>query len=221
MNSRGFWGGELARQAPGAPVPPPAPTLPSVTHGPQVTPSHLGGSHVTQPDMCTFMPDVWGYLIAKFHIDSVLDVGCGGGFSTKWFIDNGLSALGIEGDPAALAARKCDPVLAHDFAAGPIRLVGTYDLGWAAEFLEHVEERFMPNWMAALQRCRRVVVTHALPGQGGHHHVNEQTTDYWIGKFGLFGFKHVPVETAALRATHKGEPWGRNTLTFFENRNMP
>ena len=93
-----------------------------------------------------------------------------------------------------------------------------FDLGWTAEFVEHVEERFVPNWMQALQRCRYVCMTHATEGQGGDHHVLERSSDYWIAKFAEYGFAHVPEETARLRATSKGERWGRKTLTFFRNK---
>lgn len=182
------------------------------------TPAHLGGSHVTQVDAYTFLPDIWDRLIARYKIASVLDVGCGSGFSTKWFIDHGLRALGIEGDPACLAARRCDTIFNHDFTIGPFVPVEQWDLGWTAEFVEHVEEQFIPNWMAALQRCRYVAMTFATPGQGGHHHVCERPEQFWLDRFAAAGFEHVLEETVALRATSKGETWGRPTLTFFANR---
>ena len=62
-----------------------------------------------------------------------------------------------------------------------------------------------------------VAMTFATPGQGGHHHVNEQPESYWLAKFAAAGFEHVPEETAKMRATDKGAAWGRRTLTFFRN----
>ena len=180
--------------------------------------SHLGGAILDRPDFNTWMPDVWERLVREYNVRSVLDLGCGAGWATAWFLGQGLRAIGVEGDPAALAARRCDPVLAHDFTKGPLHLVETYDLCWCAEFVEHVEARYMANWMAAMQKCRLVCMTFAHPGQGGYHHVNEQLEGYWIERLRTAGFDHVPEETAKLRATGRGEPWGRPSLTFFRSR---
>ena len=182
------------------------------------TPAHLGGSHTDKPDFYTWLPDIWERLILAYDIKSVLDVGCGAGWSTAWFEKRVGRALGIEGDPAALAVRRCDPIVTHDFTAGPFVPVSDYDLGWTAEFVEHVESKYLANWMAALQRCRYVCMTFARPGQGGHHHVNEQDEPYWIAAFKQAGFEHVVEETARMRATATSETWGRPTLTFFRNR---
>ena len=35
-----------------------------------------------------------------------------------------------------------------------------------------------------------MVVTHAYPGQGGHHHVNEQEKEYWIDIFNKNDFRY-------------------------------
>lgn len=203
--------------------PPPQPLVSTPVappKGPVSLDPHLGGSHVTQVDANTWMPDVWERLIVAYKIGSVLDVGCGGGFSTRWFLSRLGTAVGIEGDPHALAARQCDPIISHDFTLGPFKPVDLYDLGWCAEFVEHVDHLFMANWMASLQRCRYVCMTFATPGQGGWHHVNEQDEPYWLERFASFGFDHVPEETARLRATSKGEAWGRKTLTFFVNARL-
>jgi hypothetical protein len=58
-----------------------------------------------------------------------------------------------------------------------------FDLAWCVEFLEHVEEKYMNNYMDIFTRCKYIVCTHAPPRKKGHHHVNCQTEDYWIKKF--------------------------------------
>lgn len=183
-----------------------------------VTPPHLGGSYVTVPDQNTWMPDVWSRLIDDYSVQSVIDLGCGAGWSTEWFAARVAHVLGVEGDPAALQARRCDSIVAHDYTLGPLTTSEGYDLCWCAEFVEHVEARFEKNWLATMLRCRYVCMTFAVPGQGGHHHVNEQPESYWLRRFNEAGFEHVVTETERLRATSRGEPWGRPTLTFFQNR---
>jgi SAM-dependent methyltransferase len=183
------------------------------------TPAHLGGAHTDKPDFYTWLPDIWERLITGYGVESVLDLGCGAGFSTAWFARRVKGrVLGVEGDANAVAVKKCDFVVTHDYTVAPLVPHEVYDLAWCAEFVEHVEAAYMRNWMATLQRCRYVAMTFAVPGQGGHHHVNEQKEDYWLAKFKQAGFEHVAEETARLRGTAAGETWGRPTLTFFRSR---
>jgi hypothetical protein len=44
-----------------------------------------------------------------------------------------------------------------------------------------------------------VVCTHAPPGKPGHHHVNLQEYDYWVERFGEYGFTFDAPKTAELR----------------------
>lgn len=183
------------------------------------TPStaHLGGSYA-QGDANTFMPDVWGYLMLRYSLTSMLDLGCGHGHTMKWFADMLLRVHGVEGDAVALASHLVPgAVTAHDYTLGPAPLGDAqYDLGWAAEFVEHVEERFIQHYMADLKRCRLVVITHAEPGQHGHHHVTLWPDNLWIETFAKYGFNFDATETARLRLTdrwHAG--WGRRTLMLF------
>jgi SAM-dependent methyltransferase len=182
------------------------------------TPAHLGGAHIENPDFYTWLPDIWERLIVDYDIRSVLDLGCGAGWSTAWFQKRVGRVIGVEGDLSALAVRKCDPIVTHDYTVGPFVPVDVYDLGWCAEFVEHVEAKFMANWMVTLQKCRYVCMTFATPGQGGHHHVNEQEELYWLDKFKAAGFECMTEETARMRSTWNGETWGRKTLTLFRNR---
>ena len=166
------------------------------------------------------MPDIWERLISEYGIRSAIDVGCGPGFATRWLLDRLGDAAGVEGDPSAHAVKQCDGIVQHDYACGPYQPVRTFDLGWSAEFVEHVEEQYIPNWMATLARCKFVCITFATPGQGGFHHVTERDESFWIEQFATYGLEHVPEETARLRATSNGEPYGRKTLTFFRNTRL-
>jgi Methyltransferase domain len=181
---------------------------------------HLGGAFLNAPDANTYLPDVWTYLIDRYAVKSVLDVGAGVGWSTKWFADQGLLALGVEGWPEALEKSQCrDRIVAHDYTRGPFVPTMPFDLGWCAEFVEHIEEEHIPNFMASFQACSYVCMTHGEIGQIGYHHVNCQSTDYWIEKMGQYGFDYDAAETANLRATDtQKNPWGRKTLTFFRKR---
>jgi SAM-dependent methyltransferase len=181
---------------------------------------HLGGGFLEAPDENTFMPDVWEYLISKYKLASVLDVGAGGGWSTKWFADRGLLALGVEGWKEALEKSQCPSlIIEHDYTQGKFVPAQPFDLAWCSEFVEHIDEQFIPHFMSTFQACKYVCLTHGEVGQAGYHHVNCQPTEYWISKMKEHGFAHDPQETAYLRSTNIHEaPWGRKTLTFFVNQ---
>jgi hypothetical protein len=85
-----------------------------------------------------------------------------------------------------------------------------FDVGWCVEFLEHVEEKYIPNIMDTFRRCKIVVATHALPGDtGGWHHVNLQSPEYWIKKFEDEGFIYDELKTLRLK---KHSTMGRDFL---------
>ena len=62
-------------------------------------------------------------------------------------------------------------------------------MAWSCEFVEHVEEKYIENFLATFSSARSIFMTYARPGQGGHHHVNENSEEYWVDKFNAFGFE--------------------------------
>jgi hypothetical protein len=179
--------------------------------------SHLGGA--APLDTNTYMQDVFGYLLVKYEIRSVIDIGCGFGQTLKWFGEHGLcNVTGVEGWDEAIEKNVIpqDRLIKHDFTTGPLNHGIPYDLAWSAEFVEHVDEKFIPNFMPAFRLARYAVITHGEPGQHGYNHVNCQTSEYWIEKFAQHGFTHDAGETALLRRTDRWKAgWGRRSLLFF------
>ncbi len=180
--------------------------------------SHMGGTALVGDPM-TFVPDVWEKLIAKYGFKSVIDVGSGVGINARWFLDHGLDAYAVEGYPDYLRNSVLPEgrMIAHDYTTGPYVPNRLFGLGWSSEFVEHVEEQFVPNFMATFRKCSHVCITHATPGQGGYHHVNERSTEYWIEKFRQSGFGHLEKESKWMRETGPDTHYGRRTLTLFFN----
>jgi len=183
-----------------------------------MTEPHLGGG-IPGGDSNLWMPDVFGYLMVKHNPKRVLDTGCGYGHALKWFADIGCCDVkGVDGDPE-IEAKWVGPAgtfMLHDFTKG-VPAIGTpFDLGLALEFVEHVEEKFIPNFMGAFNLCRRVVITHGEPGQHGHHHVNCKPSSYWVKQFSKYGFGWDEDETELLRRTDRWKAsWGRRSLLSF------
>lgn len=155
--------------------------------------AHLGGHE----DLTQYDEGAFDYLARRFAVRSFLDVGCGPGGMAAYALSRGIAARGVDGDPRH--ARGSLLITEHDYAEGPLD-AGSHDLGWAVEFVEHVEERYVPHFMATFAGCRHVFITAAVPGQPGHHHVNCQWGDYWIARFAEAGFVHDAEATAGVRA---------------------
>lgn len=174
-------------------------------------PAHLGGSEGE-----THIDDgALTFIINATGATSMVDVGCGPGGMVQLALSKGMKAAGIDGD---FTIPRNIPCHIHDFTTGYVQLDQTYDLCWCVEFVEHVHEAYMDNYMKVFQQCRFVVMTHAYPGQGGHHHVNEQPTDYWIEKMTAAGFIFEPQMTDAIRrASTMNQFFIRQHGLFFRN----
>jgi len=145
------------------------------------------------------------YLKNEVGAKTFLDIGCGPGGQIEMAKKLGLIVQGVDGDPTF---RDKPEVHIHDYAVGPLRAKnipslprsGYFDIGWSVEFLEHVEEKYIGNFMATFSACKYLVVTHARPGQGGYHHVNERHFNYWNSIFSENNFKVSGILTQGVRA---------------------
>ena len=123
----------------------------------------------------------------------MIDVGCGPGGQVELARKHDIEAFGIDGDYTLKRAKPY--YFLHDFTKGVFPCKRRFDLAWCVEFLEHVEEKYQPSYMALLQHAERVVCTSAPPGWEGFHHVNCREQAYWIKVFKKYGFvfdKKIP-----------------------------
>mgnify|MGYP003329243486 FL=1 len=180
-----------------------------------ILPSHLGGHlNKTHNDRGALQ-----YLMNTFNIKSFLDIGCGPGGMVELAQLRGLRAVGIDGDWQVEKCRDTN-IIIHDFNEGPLPIrLGDFDLGWSVEFLEHVEEKYQDFYMDSFKLCRYVVITAAPPGWAGHHHVNCQSSAYWIEVFDKHGFDYREDITQQIKQ-HSTMQKGFINLTglFFERR---
>lgn len=155
------------------------------------------GGNVIGGDSRTFHPMLWDFLVERFGVSSMLDVGCGEGHCVRYFAHRGVRAVGFDGLQQNVE-RAVVPIVAHDLRSGPF--VEAVDLVHCCEVVEHVEERFLPHLLSTLANGRVIALTHAVPGQGGHHHVNCQPANYWIEHIEAIGYRHLPEASAEGRA---------------------
>jgi cyclopropane fatty-acyl-phospholipid synthase-like methyltransferase len=180
--------------------------------------SHLGGYIVDltdHGDPNSYSTEVWDWMVEN-NIKKIIDVGCGEGHSTKYFISRGAECLGIEGGENAYNRSQVKPhLILHDYTEGPYKSPKKYDAVWCCEFVEHVEEKFSENFLETFKCADKIFMTHALPGQEGYHHVNCQNSEYWISKIESIGYKYNPELSFFLRNL-TDRIHVKNTLLVFE-----
>lgn len=178
-----------------------------LTDAERLLPPHLGG-HFGNTNMDEATLD---YLIERFNVRSMLDVGCGPGGMVEAAQARHIEAIGIDGDPYMESAS----VVIHDYTSGPIpHMVRPWDLIWCTEFVEHVEQQYEDNYLATFDAGRVLFLTAAPPAFPGWHHVNCQPQAYWIERLQSRGWA-LDIEATQWVRTNGGHVFSqRQGLVF-------
>lgn len=171
------------------------------------------GGNIRGGDPCSWMPALWQHLIDTFHPVSVLDVGCGEGHAVQWFDQHAIPSIGIDGLRANME-RAVTPIMLVDLTE--CAFLFRVGMVWCCEVVEHIEEKHIENVLMTLCNGEVIAMTHALPGQGGHHHVNNQPDEYWIERICARGYEALdPVPFRAIAAAEMPQSWfARSGLVF-------
>jgi len=175
------------------------------------TPAHLGGHY----NFTAMIESTFDFIQQKYNIQSVIDIGCGPAGMVEYMRSKNVDAIGVDGDPSL---PKKDYVIVHDYTLGPLELDRKFDLAYSTEFLEHVYGEFIPNFLPSIQKGKYAFCSAAPIGQGGHHHVNENSKEYWIQKFDEYGFTYLKEDSDDISETHEYKLVKHNSMFFF-NRN--
>lgn len=139
-------------------------------------------------------------LIKQFQPDSVIDFGCAIGTYLERFEQRNVRIHGVEGNSAAFnhAVVSTEFLEQHDLRQ-PYNPTEYYDLVLSVEVAEHIPERYSKTFVQTLAKSGdTIVMTAAPPGQGGTHHVNEKTPDFWIELFKQQGMEYDRETTELL-----------------------
>ena len=157
-------------------------------------PTHLGGHcGITHIDK-----NILEYF-KKAGATSYLDIGCGPGGMIDEALSLGYDVQGVDGD-FKVERKNPNKVCIHDYTNGPLTFDKSFDLVWSCEFVEHVEEKYLDNFMQTFSSGKTICMTYAPPGKKGHHHVNCNTKEYWIDIFEKYKFTFDDKLTAHLRS---------------------
>lgn len=160
---------------------------------------HLGG-FTYKIDMDGISTNVWRFMLGSVAIRSIVDVGCGMGVSSSYFLSQGVDVLCVEGSSDAVS-RSLMPksrIVEHDFSLGPWWPSTTYDAVWSVEFVEHVGRQYMDNYLPIFKKAALVFVTSS--GTGGWHHVEVHEKWWWRGRMAAEGFVFLNDLTKQVRA---------------------
>ena len=175
--------------------------------------AHLGGN-ARWGDPYTFSPTVWGYMVSRFGVRRVLDLGSGIGNAALWFYRAGCQVVAVDGFEQNTRG-SVYPVIVQDLTLRPV--ICEVDLVYCQEVVEHIDAAYIEHLMTSLTNAPVVLITHAVPGQLGHHHVNCQPSEYWIERFRERGYVQSERDTEVVRAhaATDGAVYLRNTGLVF------
>ena len=158
------------------------------------------------------------FLRGHLQVSSVVDIGCGRGvWVDEWRRSGVEDALGIDGEYVSadrlVIPKEC--FAAFDLSE-PIRLGRRFDLVQSLEVAEHIPASKAEIFIDSLAAHSDVILfSAAVPGQGGEFHINEQSYEYWRGKFAIHGFEVVDYLRPNIVGIRAIEPWYRyNTFLY-------
>jgi hypothetical protein len=95
----------------------------------------------------------------------------------------------------------------------------TFDWVLCLEVMEHIPAELESVALGNLDRFNRcgLVISWAVPGQGGQEHVNEQPNRHAVGWFSARGYAHDRDAQQLLRRAARID-WFNNSLMVFRRR---
>ncbi|MBS0620863.1 MAG: methyltransferase domain-containing protein [Verrucomicrobia bacterium] len=153
-------------------------------------------------------------FFAEEGAHSLVDFGCGMGDYTKALEAHGFSCEAYDGNPAT-------PLLTAGLGktldlAEPFDLHKRFDWVLCLEVGEHIPKAHETTLLENLIRHseKGILLSWALPGQGGVGHVNEEENRYIEERLTSYGYDRDLIAEEKLRAAASWW-WFRNTVMVF------
>ena len=163
--------------------------------------SEYGARNATYAAACALIA---GEIHRRFSPRTVVDWGAGAGLHAAELSRLGAQVVAVDG--AAIDPDLCGAV--HRVQADLTQPIDSedipahYDLALCIDVLEHIDDANSDHVLATITRgAEMVILSCAPPGQGGHHHVNEQPRRYWVAKMAALGWRYDRRETGQMERT--------------------
>lgn len=157
------------------------------------------------------------FIIDRYRPASVVDIGCGNGVWLRELRNLGVTDIkGVDGPQSKLAT---EDLVVADLREGFPLFERKFDLCLCLETGEHLPagmaEAFV-DYLAALSSI--IVFSAAIPGQGGHGHVNCQWQGWWVEKFRRRGYRAFDWLRIEIWTDAKVAQFYRQNIVVFEYR---
>lgn len=165
--------------------------------------------HVFDINLCGAISKV----LKNHKINEAYDLGCGHGTYTKFLRSIDFDCEGFDGNPFTkeLTGGLCNVLdLSKKCELTPRECVITLEVG------EHIPKKYEEVFVDNVNRSakRMIILSWAVPGQGGEGHFNEQPNEYIRGIFSSLGYSSLEEEEKFLRGRSE-LPWFKNTIMVF------
>lgn len=150
--------------------------------------------------------------------NSLLDLGCGPGRYTKYFIDNGIESEGYDGNPNT-------PIISEGLCkVADLTQINKFDnKDWvlSLEVGEHIPKEYEAIFIQNLinHSKKGIILSWALPNQPGDGHVNCQSNEYVINLMRSYNYILDVHSTIQLREAAELW-WFQNTLMVFRKKEI-
>lgn len=149
-------------------------------------------------------------------INNLFDFGCSSGYYLKYISDNidGINLIGVEPNISDRNNNLFENILSHDLAIPFI--LGQKGSILCLEVLEHIPQQFESIAIDNIENhCDEyLLMSWAIPGQGGYGHFNEKSFVDVLALFESRGFQLMEEETKEARSVAR-LPWLINNFTVF------
>jgi hypothetical protein len=159
---------------------------------------------------------------------SVIDIGCANGLWLEAFGHAGVGRLrGVDGPWVPRDTLRVRDFHTLDLAQCPLpyhlgEAEERFDLLVCFELLEHLPAARADALIDAMCRLSdRLLVSAAVPHQGGTGHVNEQWPSHWVQRFAARGFVACDFLRPGIWNDERIAPWYRQNLIGYFRGQVP
>ena len=156
-------------------------------------------------------------LVSYFYnqsASSILDLGAGLGLYNKKLLENGFMASCYDGNPdtAILSEGRCGMLDLSQAINIP-----KYDWVMSLEVGEHLPKEYEDIFLNNIVKTSTsgIILSWAVPGQGGDGHVNEQSNEYVKNKMLDLGYFN-DIESENILREASSLSWFKNTIMVFK-----
>jgi hypothetical protein len=160
---------------------------------------------------------------------SLVDIGSGQGIWSQSFSEampslRYIYAIDLESDNISLLeshTKSGIPTVAkvsQDLSRNQSLPDKVFDIGICVEVLEHLPKIAAELLMLEFgKKCKFLVFSAAITGQGGTHHINEQNLNYWSNKLAATGFVPLDVFRKEFREDARIPSYYSNSIALWVN----